>query len=225
MLILKPSVYLIGRPYCDRGELDRFLADHGHPDTTFADDFLQYADQIAAAGGKICYDSFSSGRPVEEYLPHIIASKHYSVLEHNAFTVICTGVSRSLTHEFVRHRHFGYSEQSQRYVLCPQRFVVPPLLPVDMHDAWYQQQCEQHRRYVETIKELRQRGLSKKEAHGAARSLLPEATETRIQITGNIRSWRDMAAQRISADADAEIHRLAAMVLDTIRPYTTMLEG
>ena len=50
------------------------------------------------------------------YLRHIIDVGHFSVLEHASVSFYITGVSRSFTHELIRHRHFSYSQLSQRYV-------------------------------------------------------------------------------------------------------------
>ena len=70
--------------------------------------------------------------PTQGYLRHILEVGHLSVLEHGTVTMYLTGVSRSLTHELIRHRHFSYSQLSQRYV--PERdaaFVEPAVIAED----------------------------------------------------------------------------------------------
>src|SRR5688572_24839488 len=78
------------------------------------------ADQLAEFAGRACYESWERPNPATAtnhgYLSNILDHKHYSVIEHAHFTLWITGVSRGLSHELVRHRHFSYSQRSQRYV-------------------------------------------------------------------------------------------------------------
>lgn len=87
------------------------------------------AQAIAEFAGRICYLSFGPDAGLEgghrlipgrttnqEYLTNILRTGHGSVLEHAVWTFLFEGVSRALTHELVRHRHFSYSQLSQRYV-------------------------------------------------------------------------------------------------------------
>src|SRR3954462_6780526 len=77
-------------------------------------------EALAEFAGRACYQSWSKPNPATAtnagYLRHILEVGHLSVLEHGTVTMYLTGVSRSLTHELVRHRHFSYSQLSQRYV-------------------------------------------------------------------------------------------------------------
>ena len=75
-------------------------------------------EQLVEAGGRLCYVSYGKGRKTNaEYIDNIIESKHGSVLEHAVWNFIIAGVSRSFTHELIRHRAgWGYSQLSQRYV-------------------------------------------------------------------------------------------------------------
>ena len=81
--------------------------------------------------GRACYQSWSKPNPRTAtnaaYLRHIIDVGHFSVLEHASVSFYITGISRSCTHELIRHRHFSYSQLSQRYV--PEhdsQVVLPP---------------------------------------------------------------------------------------------------
>ncbi|HVQ98940.1 MAG TPA: FAD-dependent thymidylate synthase, partial [Mycobacterium sp.] len=81
--------------------------------------------------GRACYQSWSKPNPKTAtnagYLRHIIDVGHFSVLEHATVSFYITGISRSCTHELIRHRHFSYSQLSQRYVPDgDSRVVVPP---------------------------------------------------------------------------------------------------
>ena len=75
---------------------------------------------LAEFAGRACYQSWSKPNPATAtnatYLAHLLEVGHLSVLEHGTATFYLTGISRSLSHEFVRHRHFSYSQLSQRYV-------------------------------------------------------------------------------------------------------------
>src|SRR5215831_9423533 len=115
-VLREPTVYLVGRQVVDDAELDRFLAAHGV--STWETDTEVAGERLAEIAGRVCYLSFARPRPGgnKAYLGHILEVGHGSVLEHAVWDFIFAGVSRSLTHELVRHRHMGYSQLSQRYV-------------------------------------------------------------------------------------------------------------
>src|SRR4029079_8318743 len=153
------------------------------------------------------------------YLSHILDVGHLSVLEHGSVTFYMTGVSRSFTHELIRHRHFSYSQLSQRYV--PERdaaMVEPRVIAEDpeLHKRFVEAAEASVRAYNELLEGLERRfadepnpTLRRKQARQAARAGLPNATETRIVVTGNYRAWRHFIAMRATEHADVEIRRLA----------------
>jgi thymidylate synthase (FAD) len=136
-IITEPSVYLVGRQSIDEAAMAAFLADHGV--TRWTTDTLVGAERLVEAAGRVAYMSFAKPRPGgnKAYIDHLLESGHGSVLEAAVFNLIITGVSRSLSHELVRHRvGFGYSQLSQRFVDesgCA--FVVPPALAVEVAEA------------------------------------------------------------------------------------------
>src|ERR1700753_1560569 len=89
-------------------------------------------ERLAEFAGRLCYMSQRNPakRSTEEYLTNILKQGHGSVFEHAVYVLLIEGVSRSLTHELVRHRAgFGYSQLSQRYVdESNAAFVVPPAI-------------------------------------------------------------------------------------------------
>src|SRR5262245_61986282 len=101
-ILREPTVYLLGRQTVDPGELDRFLADHG---VSWQTDTEVAAEHLTEIAGRICYMSFARPRPGgnQAYLGHILEVGHGSVLEHAVWNLLFVGVSRSLTHELVRH--------------------------------------------------------------------------------------------------------------------------
>jgi thymidylate synthase (FAD) len=124
----------------------------------------------------------------------------------------------------VRHRAgFAYSQLSQRYVdESKAAFVVPPAVAGDeeLEAAWRRQIEEAQRVYVELVENLMTRYAwvddkvhRRKMAREAARSVLPNATETKIVVTGNVRAWRTMLELRSSEGAEMEIRRAALAIL------------
>ncbi|CPR12479.1 FAD-dependent thymidylate synthase [Mycobacterium bohemicum DSM 44277] len=177
--------------------------------------------------GRACYQSWSKPNPRTAtnagYLKHIIDVGHFSVLEHASVSFYITGVSRSCTHELIRHRHFSYSQLSQRYV--PEgdsQIVVPPGLDDDpeLRQILADAADASRATYADLLARLEAKFapgqadenvgvLRRKQARQAARAVLPNATETRIVVTGNYRAWRHFIAMRASEHADLEIRRLA----------------
>jgi thymidylate synthase (FAD) len=227
--ITKPKVYLLGRQTVAEEGLARFLEDEG---LVFTADTRVAAEMLAEIAGRTCYMSFGKGRKSNrEYLENILASKHGSVLEHAVWCLLITGVSRALTHELVRHRAgFSYSQLSQRYVdESDARYVVPPL---------YQENEALRAKWQETIEHIRKAYLElaeasaqyvqqkypslgpheqRKWARQAARSILPNACETKIFVTGNARAWRHFLELRGSVHADTEIRLLAVEVCRVLK--------
>ena len=101
-IVREPSVYLVGRQTVDGAEIDRFLSDH---ECSWSTDTEVGAEKLSEMGGRVCYMSFGKGRKTNrEYLGNIIGVGHGSVLEHAVWNFVITGVSRTFTHELVRHR-------------------------------------------------------------------------------------------------------------------------
>jgi thymidylate synthase (FAD) len=161
--------------------------------------------------------------PDAGYLRHIIDVGHLSVLEHGTVTFYITGVSRSLTHELIRHRHFSYSQLSQRYV--PERdaaMVAPDVIAADpdLMEKFQAATEASLASYNELLEDLEKKfagvenaTLRRKQARQAARAVLPNATETRIVVTGNYRAWRHFIGMRATEHADVEIRALAVACL------------
>jgi thymidylate synthase (FAD) len=173
--------------------------------------------------GRACYQSWSKPNPRTStnaaYLRHIIDVGHFSVLEHATVSLYITGLSRSCTHELIRHRHFSYSQLSQRFVPArDSEVVLPPGIEDDpeLQELFMQAADASRAAYTELLTRLQAKFadvpnavLRRKQARQAARAVLPNATETRIVVTGNYRAWRHFIAMRASEHADVEIRRLA----------------
>jgi len=108
----EPRIHLVGRQTLDAAAIDQFLGEHG---ATWTTDTLVGGERLAEIAGRVCYMSYGKGRRTNaEFLGHIVDVGHGSVLEHAVWSFLITNVSRSLTHELIRHGHFSYSQLSQR---------------------------------------------------------------------------------------------------------------
>jgi len=187
-------------------------------------------EKLAEFAGRLCYMSQRNPaqRTTHEYIENIKKQGHGSVLEHANYSLLLEGVSRSLTHELVRHRAgFAYSQLSQRYVdesdAC---FVMPPAIIGDeaLEAAWTTQIESAHASYIGLVDQLMDRYKwvddkvhRRKMAREAARGVLPNSTETKIVVTANARGWRTMLELRSSEAAELEIRRMAVAVLGVLR--------
>src|SRR5262245_26496630 len=197
-ILREPAVYLAGRQTVDHAVLDRFLADHG---VSWQTDTEVGGEYLAEVAGRLCYLSYARPRPGgnKVYLGHILEVGHGSVLEHAAWNMIFTGISRSCSHELVRHRAgWGFSQLSQRYVdESVAEYVEPDVIAADpeLHALWLEAVGSVHQAYVKLVEKLGEKFASepdrtqrRKLARQAARSVLPNATETKIFVTANARS-------------------------------------
>ena len=194
------------------------------PDVDWSTD-AEGGQALAEFAGRACYQSWSKPNPATAtnatYLTHLLEVGHLSVLEHGTATFYLTGISRSLSHEFVRHRHFSYSQLSQRYVPeVDADMIEPDVIAADpeLHERFVAATEASARAYEDLLKGLQARmtgesTLIRKQARQAARAVLPNATETRIVVTGNFRAWRHFIAARASEHADVEIRAVAVAVL------------
>jgi thymidylate synthase (FAD) len=234
-VIREPTVYLVGRQIVDDGEIARFLADHGvswQTDTEIASEIL------TEVAGRVCYMSFAKPRPGgnKTYLHHILEVGHGSVLEHAVWNFIFAGVSRSLTHELVRHRAgWAYSMLSQRYVdESVAEYVVPDVIAADpeLYRIWLDAVAHSHQAYLtlseklqETFKDEPDKTQRRKLARQAARSVLPNATETKIFVTANSRALRHFIEMRASRFAEIEIRKAAVRVLQLMQKEAPHIFG
>ena len=240
--IEEPTVRLISRPSLDWGELDGFLSDENLP---AAPESIRAGDDISAAiaetAARICYMSYGRGRrDIEAFINNLLRSKDGSVFEHINYGFVFTGISRSLSHELVRHRAgFAYSQRSQRYVDESEgcAFVVPPALlevggvPLK---AFKREMIAAMNAYQSSYELLAGampagEGVSatnrRKVIRQTARSVLPNATETKIVVTANVRALRHFIEMRASEYADAEIRRLALVVLQILQVEAPLMFG
>lgn len=222
-IIREPSVYLVGRQTASTAEIDRFLNDHGV--SQWSTDTSVAGEKLMEVAGRVCYMSFAKPRPGgnHAYIERLLSVGHGSVLEHGVWNLIITGVSRSFTHELIRHRAgFGYSQLSQRYVdESETAFVEPDCIADDgeLHEIWRAAMEHCQEAYVKLVQglehhfsQVEDRTLRRKMARQAARSVLPNATETKIFVTANARALRHFIELRANEHAETEIRQVAVKV-------------
>ena len=214
--IHEPTITLLARPS---------FAEPSHLPVNFIGESTD-GERLSEFAGRLCYMSQRNpaSRSTHDYIENIKRQGHGSVLEHATYSLLLEGVSRSLTHELVRHRAgFAYSQLSQRYVdESEASFVVPPAIIGDerLETAWREQIESAQRTYVMLVEELMKRYAwvadkvhRRKMAREGARGVLPNSTETKIVVTANARAWRTMLELRSSEGAELEIRRTAVAVL------------
>jgi thymidylate synthase (FAD) len=275
-LIYDPSIEVTGYQCVDQDAVDRFLA--AHAVESWSSDSSVGAEVLTEMSGRCCYMSFAKPRPGgnSAYLGHIKETGHGSVLEHGVWNFVIWGVSRSFTHELVRHRAgWSYSQLSQRFVdesVCD--VIVPHELRTEVSEAWtllaalgrgfgidaisealdqgghpnqfaglvwlrsMAQTSEDYKFLVaylskrlsganEPRTEAEKTGLAdapvvldkttiRKTARGTGRSVLPNATETKIFCTANARALRHFFELRANRHAEVEARKVAYLLWSTL---------
>jgi len=225
-LVRRPTVRLIG--------LTQFTQP---PEVEWETDAEVDSQRLIEFAGRTCYASWANpaGRSNAEYIANLLAQGHLSVLEHSSASFWLSGVSRSFTHELVRHRHFSFSQLSQRYVAEEDARMVEPdviasnpeahalfMQAVECSANAYTRLCEILR---ECYADVPNKTLRRKLARQAARSVLPNATETQIVVTGNFRAWRHFIRMRANEHADIEIRAVAVEVLRQLQGVAPAVFG
>ncbi len=248
--LTRPGVVLIAKPHVALAGLQNFLADFDA-----ALQFDKYLEdpteltpgaQLCKVAGQTCYASFGPKRTMNDnagrYFNNIMASGHGSVLEHANYSFLFYGISRSLTHELIRHRAgFGYSQLSQRYVTGRVlRFVERPEFQdgAELHEQFLQRIDRSYAEYHALAEKLLAEQRSgatilsaeaatdlRKKVNQSARAVLPNETETIIVVTGNVRAWRHLIEMRASDHSEVEIRALAVRVFLCLRVIEPILFG
>jgi thymidylate synthase (FAD) len=223
--------YLITRPAFDVDAFLTFLADGQM--TWQRSPGAREAEEIVESAGRVCYLSFGahqSPRTNAEYITHLVEMGHESVLEHVNWGFVLTGVSRAFTHQLVRHRvGFAFSQLSQQY--HDERdasFVEPADLATfpAARAAWQKAVATARNTYREILNSLdaleasatpKERKEIRRAIRSAARSVLPNATETKIFVTGNARAFRHFFRVRGALVGDEEMRNGCAALLRPLK--------
>lgn len=200
------------------------------------------AESLVEHAGRGCYESWH--RPNEataktsDYINRTaFEMRHGSILEHASATFRFSGVSRAWLTEMSRHRHLSWSVVSQRYVDANTfGVVVPPAIreatgsivydseatyddlegPASEALEWWARDAMLN--YEVLVDRLHGDGLPRKQAREAARSVLPNCTEVRGVVTGNLRAWSTILPLRAHHSADREMQEVSMLILDALEP-------
>ena len=216
-------------------------------------ELLQYnpdCEKIIAAAAKLCYsssgiDGILDGLDEEKtrsFLDRLVSLGHESPIEHVTFTFGIEGVSRSLTHQLVRHRLASYSQKSQRYVKEGQfEFITPPEIEAvpEAKEAFLQAMADDmayynkitdilfNKHYADMMlagmDEKKAKTTAEKKAIEDARYVLPNACETKIIATFNARSLVNFFHHRCCERAQWEIRDLACRMLELVKEVAPTL--
>ncbi len=179
-------------------------------------------ERAVAVAARLCYAPVGAAELMEhmddvsvrKVLKVIMESGHHSALEHASYTFAVDGVSRSMTHQLVRHRLASYNQQSQRYVSFAEEpyFVVPPAVAAD--PALRERFDAANAAAFSAYRDLIEAGVSAEDA----RYLLPNAVESKIVVTMNMRELLHFFELRCCKRAQWEIRQLALNMLDLAEP-------
>lgn len=241
-----PGLVMLARPQTNVAGLAGFLGgfDPSLDFPAYIEDptTLPDSSQLCKAAGQVCYASFGPRRTTNEnaaaYFERLTSAGHGSVLEHASFSFLLYGISRSVTHELVRHRAgVGVSQVSQRYVSgSVLRFVERPEYQSDpeLHTLFEERAdraAAEYEAMADRLLERQEKGAAlldaeyktdaRKKVQQTARSLLPNETEAPMVFTGNVRALRHIVEMRADEHAESEIRNLAVrlfLCLVTVDP-------
>lgn len=220
MNIVTPNVTILAHTaIAPLSEWDAALDFHGmelQPTATDMETLMEFA-------GRQCYKSFHRPNPetatTESYLQRTLFDQgHWSIAEHASATLHITGVSRAFLTELTRHRHLSFSVQSQRFVDESDCNVVMPPAIRDSDEVtrmeWEAETASAVDGYCDIAAQLDH--LPRKQAREAARSVLPNAVETRMVVTANLRAWHNVIALRTAPGVDAEMVEVMTLIRDRL---------
>ena len=192
-------------------------------------------EKLISSAAKLCYSPVGideieeelTEEEIDKFLNMLINIGHMSPVEHVSFTFAVEGVSRSLTHQLVRHRIGSYSQQSQRYVKLDQfDYIVPPAIEKNEEARkLYIQAMEEDQKYYDKIVEIlmeeykdsMSKSQAEKKAIEDARYVFPNACETKVVFTMNARSLMNFFRLRTCNRAQWEIRELAIEMLRQVK--------
>ena len=201
-------------------------------------------EEVVAQAAKLCYSPVGvdgimeklTPEKIESFVNNLASIGHESPFEHVSFTFAVEGISRACSHQIVRHRIASYSQQSQRYVKEGDNFefVIPNIIT----DMGAVQEFEQdmktiHNMYTKWQNQIQEfveetdyptNGMnSEKVANENARYVLPNACETKIVFTMNVRSLYNFFSKRCCNRAQEEIRELADEMLKQVKEIAPIL--
>lgn len=166
--------------------------------------------QTIADIASICYDSHPDN-PLG-LVKHLYKNGHHSVFEHIYFTFKIEGISRACSHQLVRHRHCSFTQRSQRYCSEDGFGVVEPesIKRIDRKDGYYNLMHDIQRNYSE----LQYLDVPNEDA----RYILPNACETSLYMSLNLREFIHLCNERLCTRSQWEIREMVRQMVEQVDP-------
>lgn len=179
-------------------------------------------EKLIEYAGRMCYRSQGGGSPkaTARFIQRRVEEGHESIIEHSSASFEISGISRSCSHQLVRHRLASFSQESQRYVdMSNPEWIIPPDVAADPEamEVWEATLAK----VQEAYRQLRARGIRKEDA----RFLLPNAAATRLVMTANFRELLHLFRIRISPHAQWEICQVAIQMLEAVYAHAPNVFG
>lgn len=205
---------------------------------------------LIAAAAKLCYSASTienlmdnlTAENTEKFIANLLSYGHESPVEHVSFTFGVEGVSRSFLAQITRHRIASFSVQSQRYVKSDDfAFVTPPQVAADeaaakIFDEAMQNAINSYNNLADILadkhyKTFIAQGKTEKAAKSAAekaaiedaRFVLPNAAETKMIFTMNVRSLYNFFRLRCCNRAQWEIREVATQMVKLVHEVSPIL--
>lgn len=223
---MNATIYVLARPSFNN-DYRRFLAAHK---LAWKKTTTRPAELLVEFAGRVCYLSFGkrqSPRSNAAYIANLIAQGHESVLEHVNWTFLLEGVSRAFSHQLVRHRvGFAFSQLSQQYADHSSTGFVRPVKLRESSPAiiaWRNaiqaaskaySEIEDHLLNMEKNKQVSKEHL--RAIRSVARSVLPNATETKVVVTANARALRHFLMVRGAIEGDVEMRVVSTLIYEML---------
>ncbi len=198
-------------------------------------------ESIVASAARLCYSKVGVSEIMEKntdesnakFIEMLSSLGHASPFEHASYTFGIEGISRTCSHQIVRHRTGKYSQQSQRYVdlTSSLQFIVPPeiakmedtknlyiesiLNDMSNYEAIYNSIYENYLNLYENP-DKKTKSLLAKKALEDARFALPNACETKIVMTMDARNLMNFFQVRLCSRAQWEIRQVAEQMIDLV---------
>lgn len=164
----------------------------------------------------ICYDS--DPKDPMKLVKHLYNNGHHSVMEHIYFTFKIEGISRACSHQLVRHRHCSFTQRSQRY--CSEdgfKVVEPPSIANNVEAS-----CEYNMEMTDlrfVYAQTQSQGVPNEDA----RYILPNACETSLYLSCNLRELIHIANERLCTRAQWEIRELVREMVKLVDPQVQFM--
>ena len=198
-------------------------------------------EKTIAIAAKMCYSNTEleyltdnlTEEKINSFIEMLSEIGHESPIEHVSFTFGIEGVSRALLAQITRHRIASFSVQSQRYVKNKDEFYLPKeieenTLAKEIYNESINKSFESYIKLVDLLQEnYIKKGLKIKDAEKKAienaRYILPNASETKMIVTMNVRSLKNFFRLRCCNRAQDEIREVADEMLRLCKEVSPIL--